>query len=138
MTVFGAQAFPVGQNAVSNLHGYVSRRMWGPTFGLGGVGRRNPHRTHNQRRTRPELAGVAKCSSSTIGHFAADWMKRLGEPDVWQGIHDVDPGELWGNAPHAEEFPAGRSSGAASAGQCRPPRRKRRGPVEAARNMLDP
>ena len=28
-------------------------------------------------------------------HFPYDWQLRMGEPEVWQGIHDVDPGELW-------------------------------------------
>jgi starch phosphorylase len=28
-------------------------------------------------------------------HFAADWYERMGEPTVWQAIHNVDPGELW-------------------------------------------
>ena len=28
-------------------------------------------------------------------HFAADWANRMGEPEVWQDIRNVDPGELW-------------------------------------------
>ena len=28
-------------------------------------------------------------------NFPADWMPRMGEPEIWQGIHNVDPGELW-------------------------------------------
>jgi starch phosphorylase len=27
--------------------------------------------------------------------FGTAWMKRMGEPEVWQKIHKVDPGELW-------------------------------------------
>ena len=28
-------------------------------------------------------------------HFPANWIQRMGEPEVWQYIHKVDPGELW-------------------------------------------
>ena len=28
-------------------------------------------------------------------HFPAGWSKRMGESEVWQSIHEVDPGELW-------------------------------------------
>ena len=28
-------------------------------------------------------------------HFPADWILRMGEPEVWQRNYDVDPGELW-------------------------------------------
>ena len=27
--------------------------------------------------------------------FAVNWFLRMGEPEVWQDIHKVDPGELW-------------------------------------------
>jgi starch phosphorylase len=27
--------------------------------------------------------------------FEANWYERMGEPQVWQAIHNVDPGELW-------------------------------------------
>jgi starch phosphorylase len=69
-------------------------------------------------------------------YFPADWQKRMGEAEVWQEIHNVDPGELW-ETHHALKnllfaFVRRRVSR-----QCR-----RRGEpdesVEAARNMLDP
>ena len=69
-------------------------------------------------------------------HFPADWQDRMGEPEVWQELHNVDPGELW-ETHHALKnlllaFVRRRVSR-----QCR-----RRGEsdetVEAARNMLDP
>ena len=28
-------------------------------------------------------------------NFPVDWFKHLAEADAWQGIHLVDPGELW-------------------------------------------
>ena len=69
-------------------------------------------------------------------YFPPDWGHRMGEPQVWQGIHRIDPGELW-ETHHALKnlllaFVRRRVSR-----QCR-----RRGEsdeaVEAARNMLNP
>jgi starch phosphorylase len=69
-------------------------------------------------------------------HLPVDWPQRMGEPEVWTGIHTVDPGELW-ETHHALKnlllsFVRRRVSR-----QCR-----RRGEsdeaVEAARNILDP
>ena len=69
-------------------------------------------------------------------NFPVNWIKRMGEPEIWQGIYNVDPGELW-ETHHALKnlllaFVRRRVSR-----QCR-----RRGEsdeaVEAARNMLDP
>ena len=28
-------------------------------------------------------------------YFSQDWMSRMGEPDIWSEIYNVDPGELW-------------------------------------------
>jgi starch phosphorylase len=69
-------------------------------------------------------------------HFSAGWMKRMGEAEVWQAIHEVDPGELWETHYALKNlllaFVRRRLSR-----QCR-----RRGEsdeaVEAARNILDP
>ena len=69
-------------------------------------------------------------------NFAPGWLKRLGEPEIWQGIYDVDPGELWETHYALKNlllaFVRRRISR-----QCR-----RRGEsddaVEAARNILDP
>ena len=69
-------------------------------------------------------------------HFPPNWMQRMGEPDVWQNIYTVDPGELWETHNALKNlmltFVRRRVSR-----QCR-----RRGEsedvVEAARNILDP
>jgi starch phosphorylase len=69
-------------------------------------------------------------------NFTVGWLLRMGEPDAWQRIHQVDPGELW-EVHYALKnlllaFVRRRVSR-----QCR-----RRGEsdavVEAARNLLDP
>jgi starch phosphorylase len=69
-------------------------------------------------------------------YFPANWARRMGEPEVWQELHRVDPGELWETHYALKnlllQFVRRRVSR-----QCR-----RRGEsdeaVEAARNVLDP
>ena len=69
-------------------------------------------------------------------HFPADWIDRMGEPEVWQNIHNVDPGELWETHNALKNLLLAFVRRRVSR-QCR-----RRGEsdeaVEAARNMLDP
>ncbi len=69
-------------------------------------------------------------------HFPADWADRMGEPEVWQDIHNVDPGELWETHNALKNLLLAFVRRRVSR-QCR-----RRGEsdeaVEAARNMLDP
>ncbi|TWU02823.1 alpha-glucan family phosphorylase [Stieleria varia] len=92
MTVIGFKMSRFA-NAVSNLHGVVSRRMWAHMW----PGRPEDdipigHIT-NGVHVLTWLAG--QMSLLYDKHFAADWKRRLQEPDAWQGIHGVDPGELW-------------------------------------------
>ena len=75
----------------------------------------DPHRPHHQRRARRSWLAW-QMQQLYDRHFPADWTSRMGEPEVWQRIHNVDPGELW-ETHHAPEEPAAwRSSAAASAG----------------------
>jgi starch phosphorylase len=133
MTVLGLK-LSRRANAVSNLHGHVTRRMWAHLW---------PWRVEEEIPIGHITNGVHVPSwlawqmrQLYDRHFAADWFSRVGEPEVWQGIHHVDPGELW-ETHHALKnlllaFVRRRVSR-----QCR-----RRGEsdeaVEAARNMLDP
>jgi starch phosphorylase len=121
-------------NAVSSLHGHVSRRMWAHLW---------PWRVEEEIPIGHITNGVHTPSwlawqmqQLYDRNFEVNWFKRIGEPEVWQGIHHVDPGELW-ETHHALKnlllsFVRRRVSR-----QCR-----RRGEsdetVEAARNMLDP
>jgi starch phosphorylase len=121
-------------NAVSSLHGHVSRRMWANLW---------PWRVEEEIPIGHITNGVHLPSwlawqmrQLYDRNFPVDWIKRMGEAEVWQGIHQVDPGELW-ETHHALKnmmlaFVRRRVSR-----QCR-----RRGEsddaVEAARNMLDP
>ncbi|NQU26343.1 MAG: alpha-glucan family phosphorylase, partial [Candidatus Nealsonbacteria bacterium] len=69
-------------------------------------------------------------------NFTADWVHRMGEPETWQGIHEVDPGELWETHYALKNLLLAFVRRRVSR-QCR-----RRGEsdeaVEAARNILDP
>jgi starch phosphorylase len=121
-------------NAVSSLHGHVSRRMWAHLW---------PWRVEEEIPIGHITNGVHV--QSWLAHqmqqlydrnFPVNWINRMGEPEAWQTIYNVDPGELW-ETHHALKnlllaFVRRRVSR-----DCR-----RRGEsddvVEAARNMLDP
>ncbi len=132
MTVLGLK-LSRRANAVSSLHGHVSRRMWAHLW---------PWRVEEEIPIGHITNGVHVPSWLAFQmlqlyerHFPTDWFRRMGEPEVWQSIHDVDPGELWETHYALKNllltFVRRRLSR-----QCR-----RRGEsdeaVEAARNMLD-
>ena len=121
-------------NAVSNLHGVISRRMWAPMW---------PNRPEEEVPIGHITNGVhvhswlaAQMKQLYNKHFPANWEKRIQHPEVWQSIHDVDPGELWETHNALKNnliaFVRRRLSR-----QCR-----RRGEsdaaIDAARNMLNP
>ena len=133
MTVLGLK-LSRRANAVSNLHGHVTRRMWAHLW---------PWRVEEEIPIGHITNGVHiqswlawQMQQLYDRHYPTDWMHLLGEPDVWQGIHNVDPGELWETHYALKNlllaFVRRRISR-----QCR-----RRGEsdeaVEAARNILDP
>ncbi|WDI43614.1 alpha-glucan family phosphorylase [Bremerella sp. P1] len=133
MTVLGLKASRRA-NAVSQLHGHVSRSMWAHLW---------PWRVEEEIPIGHITNGVHipswiawQMMQLYDRHFPSGWYQRMGESDVWQFIHDVDPGELWET--HATlknlllQFVRRRISR-----QCR-----RRGEsddaVERARTVLDP
>ncbi len=80
-------------NAVSSLHGHVSRRMWAHLW---------PWRVEEEIPIGHITNGVHiqswlayQMQQLYDRYFPADWMKRMGEAEVWQYIHSIDPGELW-------------------------------------------
>ncbi len=80
-------------NAVSSLHGYVSRRMWAHLW---------PWRVEEEIPIGHITNGVHVPSWVAYQmmqlydrHFPAGWFERMGEPEAWQHIRNVDPGELW-------------------------------------------
>ena len=80
-------------NAVSNLHGVVSRRMWTSLW---------PWRSEEEVPIGHITNGVHVSSwlapqmrSLYDRHLPLEWYMKSGEPEVWSGFDDVTPGELW-------------------------------------------
>ncbi len=79
-------------NAVSSLHGQVSRAMWSGLYG--GDDARVPigHITngvHVQTWLAPQMHDVYD------RHLKTDWPDRCAEPACWDDIEHIDDGELW-------------------------------------------
>ncbi len=121
-------------NAVSALHGHVSRRMWAHLW---------PWRVEEEIPIGHITNGVHipswlawQMKQLYDRHFPAGWIDNMGESTAWQQIYAVDPGELWETHNALKnlmlQFVRRRVSR-----QCR-----RRGEseeaVETARNLLDP
>jgi len=92
MTVIGLK-LSRRANAVSQLHGHISRRMWRSLW---------PERTEEQIPIGHITNGVHvpswlawQMQQLYDRHFPSHWQSRLAEPDLWQNIHEVEPGELW-------------------------------------------
>ena len=80
-------------NAVSSLHGHVSRAMWMPLY----PGLRDDHvpighitnGVHVQTWLAPQMHQVY------ARHLGVDWAERASDPRTWDAIDRVDEGELW-------------------------------------------
>lgn len=80
-------------NAVSSLHGRVTRAMWNPLY-RGYSEEQVPigHITngvHVQTWLAPQMHVVYD------RHFGPGWLDRCSDPAFWAGIEGVDDGELW-------------------------------------------
>ena len=133
MTVLGLK-LSRRANAVSNVHGHITRRMWAHLW---------PWRVEEEIPIGHITNGVHiqswlawQMQQLYDRYFPAGWMHRMGEPEVWQMIHDIDPGELWETHYAMKNLLLAFARRRISR-QCR-----RRGEsdeaVEAARNILDP
>jgi starch phosphorylase len=133
MTVIGLK-LSRRANAVSSLHGYISRRMWAHLW---------PWRVEEEIPIGHITNGVHIPTWLAYPmvqlydkYLGTEWHSRMGEPEIWQQIYDVDPGELWEthNALKSRllEFVRRRVS--------RQSRRRNEDPaiIEAARAILDP
>lgn len=121
-------------NAVSCLHGHVSRRMWSNLWSWHVEDEIPIGHITNGVHIPSWLAWQMKVLYDR--HFPAGWYEDMGEAGPWQKIYAVDPGELWEThltlKTQLLSFVRRRVSR-----QCR-----RRGEsdevIEAARNVLDP
>lgn len=92
MTVLGLK-LSRRANAVSNLHGHVSRKMWSNLW---------PWRVEEEVPIGHITNGVHVPSWLSWQMlmlydriFPANWFRRMGESDIWEKIYECDPGELW-------------------------------------------
>jgi starch phosphorylase len=92
MTVLGLK-MSRRANAVSQLHGHISRRMWAHLW---------PWRVEEEVPIGHITNGVHipswlawQMRQLYDRHFPEGWFHGMGLPEAWQNIHDVDPGELW-------------------------------------------
>jgi glycogen phosphorylase len=133
MTVIGLK-LSRRANAVSSLHGYVSRRMWANLW---------PWRVEEEIPIGHITNGVhvpswlaGPMSGLYDKYLGPEWQHNMGEAKTWEGIYDIDPGELWEthNALKSRllEFVRRRVS--------RQSRRRNEDPaiIEASRTVLDP
>ena len=80
-------------NAVSSLHGQVSRAMWAPLYPdrseervpIGHI----TNGIHVHTWLAPQMRQVFD------RHLGPSWPQHCGEPGFWEAIDDVDDGELW-------------------------------------------
>jgi glycogen phosphorylase len=121
-------------NAVSALHGHISRRMWAHLW---------PWRVEEEIPIGHITNGVH--SPSWLAwqmrqlydrHFPDGWIQGMGEPEAWQNIHSVDPGELWETHNSLKTLLVSFVRRRVSR-QCRR-RQESDEAVEAARNVLNP
>src|ERR1700691_1794559 len=92
MTVLGLK-LSRRANAVSALHGEVSRAMWTGLY---------PGRAEEAVPIRHVTNGVhvptwlaPQMFRLYDRHLGTGWHERGGEPEIWEGIEDVNDGELW-------------------------------------------
>jgi starch phosphorylase len=80
-------------NAVSSLHGQVSRAMWRPLFRTPDHDRAPighiTNGVHVQTWLAPQMRQVYD------RHLGPDWPQRAGEPEFWDRIDAIDDGEIW-------------------------------------------
>ena len=93
MTVLGLK-LSRRANAVSSLHGEVSRAMWTGLY-PGKLGRRRAHRPHHQRRPRALVARAADVPPLRSPSRRRTGKRSSGAKRTWEGIENVDDGELW-------------------------------------------
>jgi starch phosphorylase len=80
-------------NAVSSLHGVVSRRMWASLWPWSSEEEIPIGHITNGVHVSSWLAGQMRMLYDRV--LPLDWYLRSGEPEVWAPIEHLTPGELW-------------------------------------------
>ncbi len=92
MTVTGLKLSRTA-NAVSQLHGRVSRRMWSTVWPWREEEEIPIGHITNGVHTLSWMADQMKLLCDR--YFPTGWVDHLGEPEVWHHVYEIDPGELW-------------------------------------------
>ena len=82
-----------GRNAVSELHGSVSRKMW--HFLWNDVGEDEVPITHVTNGVHVSNWMARRLSNLFSEHIAEDWYDRLDEADLWTEVDAIPDAELW-------------------------------------------
>jgi glycogen phosphorylase len=133
MTVLGLKASRRA-NAVSQLHGHISRRMWAHLWSWKEEDEVPIGHITNGVHVPSWLAWQMRQLYDR--HFPDGWFQGMGLPGAWQHIHDVDPGELWETHNALKNLLLSFVRRRVSR-QCRR-RQESDQAVEAARNILNP
>ena len=82
-----------GRNAVSELHGRVSRRMWNDLW---------PERAEDEVPITHVTNGVhtptwlgRRLGALYAAHFGEDWLEHLDDPEMWERIGQIPDVDLW-------------------------------------------
>ena len=82
-----------GRNAVSELHGHVSRRMW--NFLWADKQEDDVPITHVTNGVHVSNWMARRLMNLFSDHLGADWYDHLDEPDFWENIEDIPDADLW-------------------------------------------
>lgn len=93
-----ALRFSEHANAVSELHGQVSRRMWSFLWPERGEDDVPITSITNGVHTGSWLARRMRLLFDR--YLGADWMQNLDDPDLWQRVESIPDGELWAVRTH--------------------------------------
>jgi starch phosphorylase len=133
MTVIGLK-LSRRANAVSSLHGHVSRRMWAHLW---------PWRVEEEIPIGHITNGVHIPTWLAYPMHVlydralrSEWNTWLGDPKAWQNLYDVDPGELWET--HSDLKTRLLDFVRRRAGRQRRRRNESDESIESARTMFDP
>jgi starch phosphorylase len=88
-----ALRFSEGRNAVSELHGSVSRKMWHFLW-PGGREEKVPI-THVTNGVHTANWMARRLRNLLSEHLGADWLDRLDEPEMWAKLDDLSIEKLW-------------------------------------------
>jgi glycogen phosphorylase len=82
-----------GHNAVSELHGRVSRNMW--NFLWPDLAEEDVPITHITNGVHTANWIARRLRNLYDAHLGADWLTHLDEPDLWAKVDDIPDRELW-------------------------------------------